>query len=66
MFPGMLQVAALKKVGKGTKLVLLDRYGPAARTVAKELSRKGYSKVSRRRMRGFLALIRSNNLQHAL
>jgi hypothetical protein len=25
--------------------VLLDRYGPAARTVAKELNRKGYNKV---------------------
>jgi hypothetical protein len=25
--------------------ILLDRYGPAARTVAKELNRKGYNKV---------------------
>ncbi|KAJ9529557.1 hypothetical protein QJQ45_013933 [Haematococcus lacustris] len=40
-----LQVAALKKISKGTKLVLLDRYGPAARTVAKELGRRGYGKV---------------------
>mmetsp|Transcript_10651 Transcript_10651/g.22902 ORF Transcript_10651/g.22902 Transcript_10651/m.22902 type:complete len:382 (-) Transcript_10651:495-1640(-) len=40
-----LQIAALKRVSKGAKIILLDRYGPAARTVAKELARKGYSKV---------------------
>ncbi|KAL6747088.1 hypothetical protein V8C86DRAFT_2920968 [Haematococcus lacustris] len=40
-----LQVSALKRINKGTKVVLLDRYGPAARTVAKELGRKGYTKV---------------------
>jgi rhodanese-related sulfurtransferase len=40
-----LQVAALKKIGKGTKVILLDRYGPAAATVARELNAKGYSKV---------------------
>lgn len=40
-----MQIAALKKIGKGTKLILLDRYGPAARIVAKELGRKGYGKV---------------------
>ncbi|GFH18619.1 HATPase_c domain-containing protein, partial [Haematococcus lacustris] len=38
-------VSALKRINKGTKVVLLDRYGPAARTVAKELGRKGYTKV---------------------
>ncbi len=40
-----LQIASLKKIGKGSKVVLLDRYGPAARTVAKEMSAKGYGKV---------------------
>lgn len=40
-----LQIAALKKINKGSKVVLLDRYGPAARIVAKELGRKGYGKV---------------------
>eukprot|EP00199_Chlamydomonas_sp_CCMP681_P002405 CAMPEP_0119107104 /NCGR_PEP_ID=MMETSP1180-20130426/7951_1 /TAXON_ID=3052 ORGANISM="Chlamydomonas cf sp, Strain CCMP681" /NCGR_SAMPLE_ID=MMETSP1180 /ASSEMBLY_ACC=CAM_ASM_000741 /LENGTH=390 /DNA_ID=CAMNT_0007092541 /DNA_START=35 /DNA_END=1207 /DNA_ORIENTATION=- len=40
-----LQIASLKKIGKGTKVILLDRYGPAARTVAKELARKGYGRV---------------------
>lgn len=41
-----LQIASLKKISKGTKVILLDRYGPAARTVAKELTRKGYGKVN--------------------
>lgn len=40
-----LQIASLKRVGKGTKIVLLDRYGPVARQVAKELSSKGFGKV---------------------
>lgn len=40
-----LQIASLKRVSKGTKIILLDRYGPAAQTVAKELGRKGFSKV---------------------
>ena len=40
-----LQIASLKRVSSGTKVVLLDRYGPAARAVAKELSRKGFGKV---------------------
>mmetsp|Transcript_7847 Transcript_7847/g.19568 ORF Transcript_7847/g.19568 Transcript_7847/m.19568 type:complete len:381 (-) Transcript_7847:883-2025(-) len=40
-----LQIASLKKISKGSKLVIMDRFGPAARTVAKELNRKGYSKV---------------------
>ena len=41
-----LQIASLKRVGGGgQKIVLLDRYGPSARAVAKELARKGYSQV---------------------
>lgn len=40
-----LQIAALKKINKGSTLVLLDRYGSTAGTVAKELSAKGFSKV---------------------
>ena len=42
---GRTQVAALKRLNKDTKVVLLDRYGAAARTVAKELARRGYGKV---------------------
>ncbi|GFH29224.1 HATPase_c domain-containing protein, partial [Haematococcus lacustris] len=50
LLPGVkLRVSALKRINKGTKVVLLDRYGPSARTVAKELGRKGYTKVRLRR-----------------
>ncbi|MEW5312843.1 MAG: hypothetical protein WDW38_004445 [Sanguina aurantia] len=41
-----LQIAALKKVNKGTKIVLMDRNGGVAKAVAKELSKKGYKSVS--------------------
>ncbi len=40
-----LQIASLKRIGKGTRVVLLDRYGGSAATVARELTRKGYGKV---------------------
>ena len=40
-----LQIASLKRVSGGTKIVLLDRYGASARAVAKELSRKGFGQV---------------------
>lgn len=40
-----LQIAALKKVNKGTKIILLDRYGGLSQTIAKELGQKGFSKV---------------------
>lgn len=40
-----LQIASLKRASTGTKIILLDRYGGQARTVAKELSRKGFGKV---------------------
>jgi len=40
-----LQIAALKRVSKGSRILLLDRFGPIANAVARELGRKGYSKV---------------------
>ena len=40
-----LQIAALKKVNKSTKIILLDKNGSTAKVVAKELTRKGYSNV---------------------
>jgi len=40
-----LQIAALKRLGKGTKILLLDRYGNASKVVAKELARRGYGRV---------------------
>ncbi|KAF6254588.1 hypothetical protein COO60DRAFT_1703264 [Scenedesmus sp. NREL 46B-D3] len=40
-----LQIAALKKIGRGSKIVLLDRYGNASKAVAKELSRRGFGRV---------------------
>eukprot|EP00879_Flechtneria_rotunda_P001047 GHRR01001184.1.p1 GENE.GHRR01001184.1~~GHRR01001184.1.p1 ORF type:complete len:429 (+),score=162.31 GHRR01001184.1:83-1288(+) len=40
-----LQIAALKRIGKGTKVLLLDRFGNTSKTVAKELSRRGFGRV---------------------
>jgi hypothetical protein len=40
-----LQIASLRRINSGTKVVLLDRYGSTARAVAKELARKGFSQV---------------------
>ncbi|KAG2485889.1 hypothetical protein HYH03_015471 [Edaphochlamys debaryana] len=40
-----LQIAALRRIATGTKVILLDRYGPLAEAVAKELTKKGYRNV---------------------
>lgn len=40
-----LQIASLKRLNKGSKIILLDRYGPQARAVAKEITRKGFGNV---------------------
>lgn len=40
-----LQIASLKKVSKGTKIILMDRNGGNAKAVAKELSKRGYKSV---------------------
>ncbi len=40
-----LQIASLRRIGSNTKVILLDRYGPQAEAVARELSKKGYSRV---------------------
>jgi len=39
-----MQVAALKKIGKGTTIFLMDRNGGNAKAVARELSNKGFKK----------------------
>lgn len=38
-------MASLKKLSKGTKVLLLDRYGSGCGAVARELSNKGFNKV---------------------
>ncbi|GIL47528.1 hypothetical protein Vafri_4328, partial [Volvox africanus] len=40
-----LQIASLRRIGTGSKVILLDRYGPQAEAVARELAKKGYSRV---------------------
>mgnify|MGYP003587777874 CR=1 FL=1 len=40
-----LQIGALKRIGRGTKVLLLDRFGNQAKAVAKELSRRGFGRV---------------------
>ena len=41
----VLSIAALKKVSKGTRILLLDRNGGQSKTIAKELSKRGFKKV---------------------
>ena len=41
----VLQIDALKKVKKGTRILLLDKNGGGAKDVAKGLSSKGYKRV---------------------
>ncbi|GLC44066.1 hypothetical protein PLESTB_000933000 [Pleodorina starrii] len=40
-----LQIASLRRIGTSSKVILLDRYGPLADAVARELAKKGYSRV---------------------
>ena len=40
-----MQIAALKRIGRGTRVVLLDRNGGSAKDVARELGRKGFGRV---------------------
>lgn len=40
-----LQIASLKRLGKGSKIILLDRNGSSSKAIAKELSRRGFGKV---------------------
>ncbi len=40
-----LQIASLRKVNKGTKVLLLDKNASVAKSVAKDLARKGYGSV---------------------
>ncbi len=41
----VLQIAALKKVARGTRILLLDRNGGAAKAIARELSRRGFRRT---------------------
>ena len=41
----ILQIAALKKVKKGSRILLLDKNGSVAKDVAKGLNARGYKKV---------------------
>ena len=38
----MLQIAALKRVGKRSRLLIMDRNGGTAKAIAKDLARRGY------------------------
>jgi hypothetical protein len=40
-----LQIAALKRVSGGSRIVLMDKNGGQAQTIAKELARRGFGKV---------------------
>ncbi|KIZ04855.1 hypothetical protein MNEG_3102 [Monoraphidium neglectum] len=40
-----IQIASLKRLGRGSKVLLLDRTGSTAKTVAKELSKRGFGRV---------------------
>lgn len=41
----VLELSSLKKIRKGSTLLLLDRNGSASKAVAKELTRLGFSKA---------------------
>ena len=41
----VLSIAALKKVSRGTRILLLDRNGGQSKVIAKALSKKGFKKV---------------------
>lgn len=41
----VLELSSLKKIGKGSSLLLLDRNGSASKAVAKELTRLGFRKA---------------------
>ena len=41
----ILQISALKKVKKGTRVLLMDKNGSVAKDVARGLNAKGYKKV---------------------
>ena len=41
----VLSIAALKKVSRGTRILLLDRNGGQAKSIAKALAKKGFKRV---------------------
>ena len=41
----MLEIASLKRVGKGTKILLLDSNGGTSKRIARELGRRGFRNV---------------------
>ncbi len=40
-----MQIAALKRIGKGSTVLLLDKNGGTAKAIARELASRGFSKV---------------------
>ena len=40
-----MSIAALKKVGRGTRILLMDRNGGLSKAVAKDLDRRGFKKA---------------------
>jgi hypothetical protein len=40
-----LQVAALRRISRGSKIILLDRNGSSSKAVARELAKRGYGRV---------------------
>ena len=39
------QIASLKRIGRGSRVLLLDRSGGSAKAVAKELARRGFGRA---------------------
>ena len=40
-----MQIAALKRIGKGSTVLLLDKNGGTAKAIARELAGRGFRKV---------------------
>ena len=52
----MLEVASLKRVGKGTKILILDSNGGGAKDIARGLSGRGFRNVFIVQVRCFIYL----------
>lgn len=55
----VLSIAALKKVTKGTRIMLLDRNSGLSKAIAKDLSKRGFKRVCK-------AATASSSLVHAV
>lgn len=56
------QIASLKRLGRGSKVLLLDRNGSTAKTIAKELAKLGFGKVRAQAVRRGRRSARPNQL----